>query len=225
MRSAWIGCACLVLFAVLQNPRMLVVICVMIAAGLAAVAYSVGPDGFEEMLTISSRQNTIDERVEISRNAVEMFLQHPWLGGGIGAIYDEHGIIVHNSALWFLAEFGAVGFAIFAAFIGWFCVKGFAAYRSVAARRRPLVAGLLAAHLAMMGFSLGVEALYQRYWWLVMGLLAAAYVLAVRDDQGAAADSSENLEGTCRPPASDLAFAWRLTNAQPQAENAGSEHA
>src|ERR1700686_1969544 len=140
-----------------------------------------GPDGFEEMLSISSRQHTIDERVEISRNALQMFFDHPALGGGIGAFYDEHDIIVHNSALWFLAEFGIVGLAIFAGFIGWFCVKGIAGYRRAEVGQRPLFAGLLAAHLAMIGFSLGVEALYQRHWWLVMGLLASAYALATRE--------------------------------------------
>jgi putative inorganic carbon (HCO3(-)) transporter len=184
-RSAWIGCAFLMLFGVMQNPRLLVALPVLLATGLAAVAYSMGSDGFDEMLTISSRQNTIDERVEINRNAWQMFIDHPWFGGGIGAFVEEHDIIVHNSAMWFLAEFGGVGFVIFVGFIGWFCVKGIAAYRAASAGHRPVIAALIAGHLAMIGFSLGVEALYQRYWWVVMGLLASAYVLALRDARAA----------------------------------------
>jgi hypothetical protein len=180
-RSAWIGVAFLTLFGVIQNPRLLLVIPIMLGTGLVAVTYSMSSSGFETMLTISSRQNTIDDRVEINQNAWQMFRDNPIFGGGIGNFYERHNIIVHNSAMWFLAEFGIVGFMVFAGFIGWFCFKGISAYRVAGARQRPIVAGLMAAHLAMMGFSLGVEALYQRYWWLVMGLLASAYTLAIRD--------------------------------------------
>jgi putative inorganic carbon (hco3(-)) transporter len=180
-RSAWIGFVFLMAFGVLQNPRLLIFIPIMIAAGLAAVAYSMGPEGFEEMLMVSSRQNTFDERVEINHNAWQMFLEHPWFGGGIGAFVEEHNILVHNSSMWFLAEFGGVGFAIFAGFMTWFGLKGLAAFRMASAGHRPLIAGLIASHLAMIGFSMGVEATYQRYWWLTMGLLAAAYTLALRD--------------------------------------------
>lgn len=192
-RSAWIGCAFLMLFGVMQNPRLLVALPLLMAVGLAAVAYSMGSDGFDEMLTISSRQNTIDERIEINRNAWQMFVDHPWLGGGLGTFYEEHDIIVHNSAMWFLAEFGGVGFVIFAGFMAWFCVKGFAAYRGASTGHRPVIGALIGGHLAMIGFSLGVEALYQRYWWLVMGLLASAYGLALRDARATATEETSEL--------------------------------
>jgi len=77
-------------------------------------------------------------------------------------------------------EFGLVGFVIFTGFISWFGINGVLAYRRVEAPERALVAGLIAAHLAMIGFSLGIEASFQRSWWLVMGLLAASCALADR---------------------------------------------
>ncbi len=178
-RSAWIGFAVLTLVGAARNPRLLLLVLVMAAVGVAAVAYSAGEEGFESLLATSSRRDTIDERLEINRNALQMFLEHPGFGAGIGSYYEEYDIIVHNSALWFLAEFGAVGgFTAFAGFALWFLVTGVQVYRRVGAGRQPLVVGLVAAHLAMMGFSLGVEAFYQRYWWLVLAALGSAATVA-----------------------------------------------
>ncbi len=191
-RSAWIGFAALTLFGAVRNPRLLLLVVGMAAVGVVAVAYSAGEEGFDSMLEISGRQNTIEERVEINRNALHMFLDHPGFGAGLGAFAEEHDIIVHNTAMWFLAEFGAVGFVGFAGFISWFLLKGAAAYRRAGADERPLVAGLIAAHLAMMGLSMGVEALFQRWWWFVLALLGAANALAVRGaEQKAAARADE----------------------------------
>src|SRR5207247_8110128 len=94
---------------------------------------------------------------------------------------EEHNQIVHNTALWFLAEFGLVGAIVFVGFVSGFLASAVATYRRVTPDRRPLLTGLVAAHLAMIGFSLGVEALYQRWWWLVMALLASAHALALQE--------------------------------------------
>jgi hypothetical protein len=40
-----------------------------------------------------------------------------------------------------------------------------------------LVLGLMAAHVGMLGLSLGIEALYQRHWWMVMAFLGSAYAI------------------------------------------------
>jgi O-antigen ligase len=185
-RSAWIGFALLTLVGAARNPRLLILVVLMVGVGVAAVAYFAGDGGFDSIVEVSGRQGTIEERVVIARDALQMFADHPGFGAGIGAFYEEHDIVVHNSALWFLAEFGAVGFTVFAGFAGWFLVTGVAAYRRVAPGQRSLVAGLLAAHLAMMGFSLGVEAFYQRSWWLVMAMIGAVAALAARttSDEG-----------------------------------------
>jgi hypothetical protein len=42
------------------------------------------------------------------------------------------------------------------------------------------VLALLLAHAAMLGVAMGIEAFYQRHWWLVMALIASAYSLTLR---------------------------------------------
>jgi hypothetical protein len=82
--------------------------------------------------------------------------------------------------MWFLADFGIVGLAVLSGFLGWFFAKGWFAYRSAPASGRPLVLALLLAHAAMLGLAMGIEAFYQRHWWLVLGLIASSYSLALR---------------------------------------------
>ena len=180
-RSAWLGIGFLSLYAGIRSPRLFLVIVLIATAGTCMIALSLNSDSFDQFVTLSSRQNTIDERVEILHNAWEMFRTYPAFGAGLGAYFEEHGIIVHNSAMWFLAEFGVVGFLIFVGFMSWFIIKGVDAFQIALPAQRSIVAGLIAAHLAMLGLSLGIEATYQRHWWLVMGLLGASYTLAVQD--------------------------------------------
>ena len=182
-RSAGLGFAVLTMVGAARNPRLLFAVLVCVVVGVAATAYLAGPEEFDALFTVSTRQNTIDERVEISENALRMFARYPLMGGGIGAFVEEHDIIVHNTALWFLAEFGLVGALILIGFLGSFLASAWAAYHRVGPDRRPLIVGLVAAHLAMIGFSLGVEALYQRWWWFVMALLASAHTLALEGSE------------------------------------------
>jgi hypothetical protein len=39
---------------------------------------------------------------------------------------------------------------------------------------------LLLAHAAMLGVAMGIEAFYQRHWWLIFSLIASSYSLARR---------------------------------------------
>src|SRR5262249_5143597 len=86
--------------------------------------------------------------------------------------------IAHNSAMWFLADFGIVGLIAFLGFVGWFFFKGWFAYRYAPAREQPLALSLLLAHAAMLGLAMGIEAFYQRHCWLVFGLVASAVTVA-----------------------------------------------
>ena len=90
------------------------------------------------------------------------------------------GEVAHNSAMWFLADFGVVGLLVFLAFTGWFFAAGWKAYRNAPASEKPLALALLAAHAAMFGLAMGIEAFYQRQWWVVFGLIGAAYCLTQR---------------------------------------------
>jgi putative inorganic carbon (hco3(-)) transporter len=52
------------------------------------------------------------------------------------------------------------------------------AYRFAPQREQPLALALFLAHAAMIGVAMGIEAFYQRYWWLVLGLIGSAYSLS-----------------------------------------------
>jgi hypothetical protein len=179
-RSAWLAVSAAMAVAIVRRPQLIPVVAVLFAAGIGAIAYTSSNDEFEAFVAISSRQNTIDERVEINHNAWEMFLENPLLGAGIGRFYEYYGIIVHNSPLWFLAEFGILGFCVYVGFLVSFLLRGLYAYRYGDSSQRPIVAGLIAGHLAMIGLSMGIEALYQRFWWLTMALLASSYAVTIR---------------------------------------------
>jgi O-antigen ligase len=82
--------------------------------------------------------------------------------------------------MWFLADFGIAGFLVLLAFLGWFFRRAWVAYRLAPDAERPLVLALILAHTAMLGLAMGIEAFYQRHWWLVFALIASAYSLSIR---------------------------------------------
>jgi O-antigen ligase len=129
---------------------------------------------------MASRPQQVEGRFELIRDAFEAFRQHPVFGGGIGSFRLSEGEVAHNSAMWFLADFGVVGLAVFVGFVAWFFAKGSFAYRFAPERQQPLALGLLAGHAAMLGLAMGIEAFYQRHWWLVFALIAASYALVRR---------------------------------------------
>jgi hypothetical protein len=77
-----------------------------------------------------------------------------------------------------LSEFGLMGLTVFAGFMLWFILRGREALRLADPAAQPLILALISAHVGMLGVSAGIEALYQRHWWLVMAMLASSWVLA-----------------------------------------------
>jgi hypothetical protein len=82
--------------------------------------------------------------------------------------------------MWFLADFGIAGLIALVAFLAWFFAKAWFAYRFAPEGERPIALALFLAHAAMVGVAMGIEAFYQRYWWLVLALIASAYSLSLR---------------------------------------------
>jgi hypothetical protein len=81
--------------------------------------------------------------------------------------------------MWFLADFGIAGLAVLLGFLAWFFGRAWFAYRFAPDRGQPLVLALLLAHAAMFGVAMGIEAFYQRHWWLALALIASAYSLTL----------------------------------------------
>ena len=178
-RSAWIALAlATLLFCVLRTRAAVRVL----AAGLLGAPCLFLLMGnrfvpvFEEM---ASRPKQVQGRFDLIQAALQAFTFHPFLGGGIGSFRLAKGEIAHNTAMWFLADFGIVGLTVLIGFLGWFFVRGWLSYRSAPAREQSLTLALLMAHTAMFGLAMGIEAFYQREWWVVMALIASSYRLTV----------------------------------------------
>jgi hypothetical protein len=179
-RSAWSGLGlALLLFAWLRPWR----VARLLLGGLLCVPATLillGRRFVPIFATMASRPKQVQGRFDLIHDALAAFARHPIFGGGIGAFRLGEGEIAHNSAMWFLADFGIVGLTALAGFLGWFFIKGFAAYRSAPPNGRPLTLAVLLAHTAMFGLAMGIEAFYQRHWWLVLGMIASGYSLALR---------------------------------------------
>jgi putative inorganic carbon (hco3(-)) transporter len=179
-RSAWIalGLALVVLCAVRR----------VVAVRLALVALIGGPCLFLLMghrflpffESMASRPQQVHGRFTLIEDALAAFAQHPFLGGGLGSFRLEEGSVMHNSALWFLADFGVAGLAVLIGFLGWFFFRAWNAYRLAPDEEKPVALALLLAQTAMTGLAMGIEAFYQREWWLVLALIASSNCLVRR---------------------------------------------
>lgn len=117
------------------------------------------------------------QRLSSIRDAIDLWLSAPIFGAGLGTAlqhsatrYDSP-LIIHNTALWLLAETGVVGLAIFMK-LGWAMARPLFPLR----RDDPDACFRLAGVLMLIMFaimSLVHEMLYQRVLWLMLGVALA----------------------------------------------------
>ena len=179
-RSAWSGLAMALLLLLALRPTLALRLVLASLIGAPFLVLLMGRHFvpiFEEM---ASRPKQVQDRFDLIHWALQAFVRHPFLGGGIGSFRLSNGEVAHNSAMWFLADFGIVGLAALLGFLGWFFVKGWSVYQLASRRERPLVLALLLAHTAMTGLAMGIEAFYQRHWWMIFALIASSYCLTLR---------------------------------------------
>ncbi len=138
----------------------------MLAATLAVTT------GEATLSTLIYSEDSTAERLKSLRGGLELFLQHPVFGAGLGAYMDAQTrlgvpLVIHSTPLWLLAETGLAGFAVFAWF-GWKLVRN-----SIACKDREFAALLL----AVLGFcAIGAvhDMMVQRSIWLLAGALLVA---------------------------------------------------
>jgi len=176
-RSAWISLAVPLIVLCLFRRAAAVRI---VFAGVMGGAYLLlfarsGFLGFFERMAIRPEQG--ESRFTLVRDALAEFARHPVLGGGLGNFLIKEGTIVHNTSLWVLADFGLVGLGVLLGYVGIFFAMAWHAYRFAPDREKPIVLALLLAHTSMFALSMGIEALYQRHWWLIVALIGSAYSL------------------------------------------------
>lgn len=179
-RSAWIGLGLAALLLVMVRPALVVRFVLIGLAGIPCLLLLLGHRFVPVFREMASRPRQVQERFELVNEALQIFARHPFLGGGLGSFRLAVGEVAHNSAMWFLADFGIVGLVVLMGFLAWFFGKAWFAYRFAPAKEQPLVLALLLAHAAMLGVAMGIEAFYQRHWWLVFSLIASSYFLTLR---------------------------------------------
>ncbi len=153
----------------------LVAIPIVVLAVLIAVQGSVNLGALTDL---AKRPDQVQARLEQLNRALPLIEESPVLGIGVGVFLSRNDFIIHNTPLWLTTEFGMVGLLVLVALILGVLAKGVQAYRACPDSERPLVLGLMAAHVGMLGLSLGIEALYQRHWWMVMAFLGSAYAIS-----------------------------------------------
>lgn len=173
-RSSWIGMALVLAVMTVLRPRLVPKLFALLAVAAGAVLLVKGTEYIGIITEMATRENQIEVRLDLIRTGWEMFYESPLLGAGLGTFYETQGAIIHNTLFWILTEFGLVGISVFLGFILWFGWRGWVAYRLAGPKERPLLLGLLLAHVAMIGLSMGIEATYQRHWWVVLAMIAAA---------------------------------------------------
>lgn len=184
-RSSWLGLTFGLLVIMLLRPwiggRALLTVAVP-AAMLGPLILALIPNS-DELVT---RASSAASRVLIGEDALAGFLDHPFTGLGLGVYVDEYGIVVHNTALWFLSDFGAVGLGVFAGLVLTIAVWLVHAGRLAPPEYRPIALALLCGHAVMFGVSFGIEAFYQRHWWIVLAAAGAVHTLATAPEPGPA---------------------------------------
>ncbi len=164
---------------------------IVLAVGGAAVAWVLLPDHPEsggvlgvDRLLVSSAESGDDARFRLWALALRLWLEHPFLGIGMGQYprfsigivgeitTSDLGHVVHNSFLSVLVSLGVVGLAIFLAFFGWMLRTLYAAVSLTRSQRHALAGGVLVVVAQMM--TLNLENL--RYVWIYFGLVVGIAV-------------------------------------------------
>lgn len=179
-RSAWIGVSLGLLAAALVQPSAAARAARRLAVP-AALAFGFALTSQPDFGQLASRADQVQARVDIAGSAIQAYRSDPLLGTGLGVFGREHGVIVHNSALWFLTELGAVGLGVFAAFLVATTVGAMRTMRALNGSDGTLVLAVFAAAAVGVGVSIGIEATYQRYWWLSLAGLGVARVLVNKE--------------------------------------------
>jgi len=125
----------------------------------------------QAMPTIVPSVGSTHERLITLFGGLNLFLDHPVFGAGLGAFRNEmilglDGIplVIHSTPIWLLAELGIVGFAVFAVSGAYIFLK---AWRR--ARKEHASAVIVLCFVAFAVMSAPADMLYQRTFWLLLG--------------------------------------------------------
>lgn len=117
------------------------------------------------------------DRVRIARDAIALWLESPVFGAGLGVFLEREQksdrvpkYVIHNSALWVLAEMGVVGLVAFLGFAVAAVLALLARARGDPGRANVMPAVALAVLGVFVVMSIFHDLLYQRLLWLIVGM-------------------------------------------------------
>lgn len=167
------------------GPALTAIAATLQAGGPGAVGALSSSNLISPNVAASLRSNFEPDRAMSTIGAWRLWLERPFLGSGLGAFVQREftdGLplqVIHNSALWLLAETGVIGLGVFA-------VSFVAVGRQVLAQWREshgAADAMVLAALAIMVLAMQLhDMLYQRIFWLVVG---AALAQSMRDRDSA----------------------------------------
>jgi putative inorganic carbon (hco3(-)) transporter len=170
-RTAWIAFAVGLIALSITRFRKTLPTILTVGLGAVGLAIYMGSSLFPRFQDLATRSD--GGRVDLVHDALKMFGQHPFFGAGLTSFQMHEDTIVHTTSVWFLTDFGLVGFSVFFGLMSWFFVTGYYAYRHAPSRERSMALGVLVAQMSMLTLSFGIDAFYQRQWWLIMALIGA----------------------------------------------------
>lgn len=193
-RSAWLGAAIAAPFLIANRsiPWRSLGISAFSAALLLAILLFGTPELFGERTSsyqsisggyifnepmFSSADRGLVYRFDTGIVSLGLWLHEPFFGAGLGGYphslveAGKSAEVIHNTYLWILTEMGIVGFVVFTAFF-------VAILRTLWRRRRAdgdprFAIAALAMMLVFAGVAMGMEAMYQRHLWFILGLALA----------------------------------------------------
>jgi hypothetical protein len=136
--------------------------------------------------------NQDNDRFATIWGGIELFFAHPIFGAGLGVFVHNYTartgefLPIHSTAAWLLAEYGIIGLTI---------VAGATAYATITCLRKALTGDrasryVVLALIILSAMSLVHEMLYQRTFWLLIGVALACR----RQNEVSALDVSTNAQ-------------------------------
>jgi O-antigen ligase len=195
-RSAWV--ALVVGGLVIARYQLVKTAVAIIGAASVLTLWLLAFPGFADRATgLASRKNSTDSRVVLLDEGLKAWRSHPVFGIGLGTSFDRFDNIIHNTTFWILTELGAVGLILTLLMFGWHARQWWEAMRRASNDTRPMLIGCGAALVSLFVLSQGIEAMYQRSLWVVLGITAALWHTSA---QSAVTDPSIRQRRTRRPP-------------------------
>jgi putative inorganic carbon (HCO3(-)) transporter len=179
-RSAWVSLTLALLLLCVVRRQVALRVALVGLIGAPCLFLVMGRRFLQFFESMAARPEEGESRFKLAHDALTEFARHPFVGGGLGSFISTEGTIVHNTFLWFLADFGILGLIVLLGYFGSLSLRAWFAYKVAPDSEKPIMIALLLAQTAMMGLAMGIEAFFQMHWWLVMALIASGYSIVCR---------------------------------------------